>query len=162
MREFIDYVEAGRALVSTVEANYWKLGDLAAEFEVTAGRPQEGDEAPTLGDLANGWGVARASVSEWRSNARFYPPRFRTFDDLSYSHYTLARRAGDDIEDALELLTIASAQAFSISGFKRFLSGVLAEGPARVDELPPRWQALVPTGVRRVWLRVETAREEEG
>lgn len=150
--EFAEYVAAGVDLMTTRNANSWALGDLAADFEVKIGRPSDPD-APTLSDLAAGWDVEVQRVSEWRLVSAFYPVNLRMNGDLSWSHHNLARRAsGGDLEQALELLSIARAQHMGVAAFRRFCAGVYFEGPVSVDDLPVPLQGFVPTGADKVWL----------
>jgi hypothetical protein len=158
-REFGDFVAEGRILVEQNEANQWALGDLACAFEISVGRPSKDDEdTPTLGDLANGWGLATSTVSEYRTLAAFYPKNLRLYE-LSWSHYKLARKASNgDVEEALALLEEAERQAFTIAAFRRFLEGIYYEGELYQEEVPDRLRAFVP-GQARLWVTVKRREE---
>lgn len=151
MSDFIDYVDQGRALLDTRNANSWALGDLAVDFEVKVGRPSD-EDAPTLADLASAWDVETPRVSEWRSVAAFFPGNLR-MNELSWSHHNLARRAsGGDLEEALELLSVAQAQHMGVAAFRRYCAGLYFEGPVAVEDLPRALRLLVPDGDGEVWL----------
>lgn len=153
MKEFSDFVDAGRQLIQKRDNNAWELGDLAVDFEVTVGRPTD-PGAPTLSDLAREWDVDTPRVSEWRNVAKFYPANVRTFEDLSWGHYNQARRASDgDLENALELLADAQRIHLGIRAFHRYVSGMYYEGEWN-GPLPEWLQALVPHGAK-LWVTVK-------
>jgi hypothetical protein len=156
--EFPDFVIAGVEILEAHDRDFWTLGELASEFEIKLGRPDD-PTAPTLADLSKEWDTSTSNVSRWRNNHNFYPDNLRTFA-VSYSHYDLARRAHPkDMEEALELLSIAQSQALGIRAFKRYIKGIYIETLIKVTELPKRLQGLVPTGVSEVWVRVEKPKE---
>lgn len=148
--DFAYYVTEGNRLRAERDDRSWALGDLAAMFEVYLGHPTDPD-APTLGDLAREWNVSTPRVSEWRSVAAFYPSDVRTFD-TSWEVYNMARRASDNsLDNALELLETATAQAMTVKDFRRYLKGIYFEGPMPVVKMPIELHGLVPSGVTEVW-----------
>ena len=165
MKEFSDFVDAGVALLAESDNHRWQLGDLAAEFEVTVGRPDDPD-APTLKDLADAWNVDTPRVSEWRNCSRFYPPEGRGLS-LTWSHYNMVRGyfKGRDYdptqyEQAMEILTLAVDQAFGIRALRQYLNGTLFEGKVLVRELPERVR-LFCAGSDEVWITVKRVVEDE-
>lgn len=159
--EFSDYIAAGVELMARRDRDTWALGDLAAEFEVTVGRPADGDDAPTLADLAAGWNVSTQRVSEWRNVSAFYPSGVRTFA-LPWEIYNAARRAAaGSLDNALELLDVAERQAFTVAAFRRYLSGIRWEGLLTRADLPPQVCALLPGHEARWWVTVKPASEGE-
>jgi len=157
-KDFSDFVTEGRDLMQARDKNSWRLGDLACEFEITVGRPTEPD-APTLGDLAHEWDASTQRVSEWRNTADFYPTDARTFD-LTWTHYNQARRAADgDLDNALELLDMAVGLHMGTRAFERYIKGIYFEGAVKIGELAAGLQAMIPGGVKEVWLVVK--RNEE-
>lgn len=162
--EFGDYVALGTELVKDRDNNAWQLGDLARDFmqnfEVKQGRPVD-QNAPTLSDLAGAWDVEIQRVSEWHKVAAFYPDNNLRMSGVSWSHHNMARRASDDVEEALELLRIAQEQHFSVAAFRRYLNGILYEGEADPRELPARLYQFLPDGTRTVWLVIKKTGEAE-
>jgi len=161
-KDFTDYVAIGRELVQARDTNSWALGDLLVdatrELDIKPGRPTDPD-ALTLGDMAREWDVETARASAWLSNAEFYPANVRTFP-LSWSHYDLARRHADGkLDNALELLDRAAAQAFGIRDFRRYVKGEYFEGPVSKEELPARLRALIPASVGSVWIVIRQDKE---
>jgi len=152
--DFSDFVQQGIALLSQRDVNSWALGDLAALFEVTVGRPSEDDDTPTLGDLAQAWNVSGQRVSEWRNVARFYPTELRTFE-VPWEMYNAARRASDDIEDACALLAFAEKHHLGINAFRRHLKGIRWEGAISKYELPLRLQGMMPDYEKKFWIVIK-------
>lgn len=159
--EFIDYVNKGLEIRTMLDGCQWALGALGNMFEFSIGRPRaDGEDTPTLGDLASAWGLSAQSVSAYVKTERFYPEKLRTSVDLSWSLFDLARRhAGDDVEVAMDYLTIAQEQAFSYRQFERYLKGIWWEGEVYERELPPRLHGIMPTGTTKAWLTIEKVRE---
>jgi hypothetical protein len=148
--EFSDFVAAGLPLIKARDSHSWALGDLAVDFDIKLGRPDDPD-APTLGDLAREWNVSSQRVSEWRNVSAFYPTDARTFD-TTWEIYNMARRASNNsLDNALELLDKAVSQAMTVASFRRYLKGIYFEGPIPTDQLPLRLHGLVPSGVTEVW-----------
>jgi len=153
-RDFSDFVSEGRDLMQARDKNSWGLGDLACEFEVTVGRPTDPD-APTLGDLAHEWDASTQRVSEWRNCSAFYSTDARKYA-LSWSHYNQARRAADgEIDNALELLEMAMRLHMGTRAFERYIKGIYYEGTVKVCALDVGIQAMIPGGVKEVWLVVK-------
>lgn len=162
--EYIDTVEKGRAILSGHDKDFWKLGALAANAEITVGRPKEGEDKPTLGDLANAWNVSKQSISAWRSTYIFYPTSARTFDEdiISWEHYNQARCAADgDLENALELLCHAERLHLGSRAFKRFLKGIYYEGEWQGNgtDIPGWLRLYVPRDVK-LWITVQRMKED--
>lgn len=158
--EFIDYAAAGRVLLDQRDRDTWALGDLATDFEIKLGRPDDPD-APTLGDLAKAWNASRQRVSEWRSVSAFYPTDDRTFTDLSWEQYNMARRAANgSLDNALELLDHASRQHMTVQDFRRFLKGIIWEGELSLHDFPLRIQGLLPAFLKRFRVTVTRASED--
>jgi len=153
-KDFSDFVSEGRGLMQARDRNSWGLGDLACEFEVTVGRPGDPD-ALTLSDLAGEWDASTQRVSEWRNCSAFYPTDARTFD-LTWTHYNQARRAaGGELDNALELLEMAVKLHMGTRAFERYIKGIYFEGPVKIGELAVGLQAMIPGGVKEVWLVVK-------
>jgi len=153
-KDFSDFVDEGRELMQARDRNSWLLGDLACEFEIEIGRPSDAD-APTLGDLAREWDASTQRVSEWRNCSAFYPTDARRFD-LTWTHYNRARRAADgEIDNALELLEMAVRLHMGTRAFERYIKGIYFEGPVKIGELAVGLQAMIPGGVKDVWLVVK-------
>jgi hypothetical protein len=165
--EFIDYVNMGLELVKESETNEFQLWDLAADFKrvfnPTRGRPATDDDSPTFADLAGAWQVATNTVSEWASLGEYYPEKSRTYDDLSKSHYKLAKRyAGKDQELAhIQLQTAVNNHLTTVASFRRFLEGIYWEGRMRRDWLSTEAQACVPDGQMWVWVVVSEYKDGE-
>lgn len=159
--EFIDFVDAINAVREELDDRQWRIGDVAAQFERKIGRPRaDGDDTPQLGDLAAACGLSKQSLSAYAKTAEFYQENLRTSVDLSWSLFDLARRhAGDDVEVAMDYLTIAQEQAFSYRQFERYLKGIWWEGEVYERELPQRLHGILPTGVIKVWVTIEKVRE---
>lgn len=159
--EFGDFVARGLEIRTALDGCQWALGDLGAAFEFSVGRPgADGEDTPTLGDLAAAWGLSAQTVSTYVKTARFFDANLRTLGDLGFSFYDLARRrAGDDVEVAMEYLTIATEQAFSYRQFKRYLEDIWWEGEVYERELPPRLHGIMPTGTTKAWITIEKVRE---
>jgi hypothetical protein len=153
-RDFSDFANEGRELMQSRDKNSWSLGDLACEFEITVGRPGDPD-APTLSDLAHEWDTSKQRVSEWRNCSAFYRTDARTFD-LTWSHYNQARRAADgSLDNALELLEMAVRLHLGTRAFERYIKGIYYEGPVKIGELAAGLQAMIPSGVKEVWLTIK-------
>ena len=167
MKEFSDFVDAGVALLAESDNHRWQLGDLAAEFEVTVGRPDDPD-APTLRDLAEAWDCDVPRVSEWRSCARAFPESVRTLLPLlSWSHYNAVRSHlrlvdynADSFERAMELLNVAVTGHMGIRAFRAFLKGALFEGEVATRLLPAFIQERA-VGEDTVWVTVKRVMEDE-
>lgn len=165
--EFGDFVSAGIELLAESDNHRWQLGDLAALFEITVGRPDDPD-APTLRDLAEAWDCDVPRVSEWRSCAKAFPESVRTLlPPLSWSHYNAVRshlRAGDydpdTFERAMELLNVAVNEHMGIRAFRAFLKGALYEGEVATRLLPAFIQERA-VGEETVWVTVKRVREDE-
>ncbi len=154
MKDFSDFANEGRELMQARDRNSWGLGDLACEFEVTVGHPIDAD-APTLADLAHEWDASTQRVSEWRNTAAFYSTDARSFD-LTWTHYNQARRAADgELDNALELLEMAVRLHMGTRAFERYIKGIYFEGPVRIGELAAGLQAMIPGGVKEVWIIVK-------
>lgn len=155
-KDFGDFVDEGRELMQARDTNAWALGDLACEFEITVGRPKDGDkDVPTLSDLAREWDASTQRVSEWRNVASFYPTHVRTFD-LTWSHYNQARRASDgDLNNALELLDMAVRLKMHVREFERYIKGIYFEGLVKVDQLAAGLRAMLPDSAREVWVTIK-------
>jgi len=153
--EFADYVARGRELRQSRDSDTWELGDLAADFEVKLGRPDNPDGF-TLAMLANEWGVSRQRASEWRNVSAFYSTDVRTFP-VSWEVYNIARRhSQNDLENALELLeTAVTLHYTSARDFERFVRGILHEGVFHKNELPPRLHGILPDG--KLWVTIKRA-----
>jgi hypothetical protein len=153
-RDFEDYVALGVKLVENRNSNAWQLGDLAVDFmknfAVKPGRPAD-PNIPTLSDLAGAWDVEIQRVSEWRSVSAFYNPNLR-MNEVSWSHHNMARRASEDVEEALELLEMAVNLHFSVAEFRRYLNGTLYEGDLWVEQLPEHLRMYAPEGTQKVWI----------
>lgn len=160
-REFIDYVAAGVVLMERRDKDTWALGDLAADFAITLGRPDDPD-APTLGDLASGWNVSTQRVSEWRSVSAFYPTDDRTFS-LPWEMYNQARRAckdtPDPLDNACEMLDFAETRRMTVKDFRRYLTGVRWEGPLHKGVLPKFLQILLPDFESQFWVTIKRYKE---
>jgi hypothetical protein len=155
-RDFTDFVSEGRTLMQARDKNSWGLGQLAWDFEITVGHPSDPD-APTLGDLAREWDASTQRVSEWRNCYGFYVKEgtdARKFD-LSWSHYNQARRASEgDLDNALELLDMAVRLHMGTRAFERYIKGIYFEGAVPVGVLDVGLLAMIPSGVKEVWLVV--------
>lgn len=161
MNEFSDFVTAGLELVKGRDKNAWALGDLCVDFEVKIGRHSAPD-TPKLADLAHAWDVDAPRVSEWRNVALFFPPNVRTYEDLSWSHYNMARRVSDgDLENAIELLDKADQLRMGVRAFRRYLDGIYFEGDIPLSELPVGIRVMVPSTIPRVWVIVKHTSGED-
>jgi hypothetical protein len=159
LREFADFVAAGLELVAGRDRDTWALGDLATAFDVRLGRPDD-PEAPPLRNLARGWNVSPQRVSEWRNVAAFYPTAVRTFP-VPWEMYNAARRAAEHrLDNALELLATAEEMHMGVTDFRRYLTGVLYEGPLQ-GPVPDWLRPFIPRGLRRLWLVVKVPKDGE-
>jgi hypothetical protein len=158
LSEFSDFVAAGLPLIQQRNESAWELGDLIVQAVKVChiGRPPtDGEEYPTLSDLAHEWDERVQKLSYWRINADFYPPNIRQ-PELSFAHHDLARRhSGGDpdiaLDNALELLDKARSYHMGIAAFRRHVDGVYFEGPMPVVKMPIELHDLVPSGVTEVW-----------
>lgn len=158
--EFGEFVTAGVALMADRDRNSWALGDLARQFEIKLGRPDD-PAAPTLSDLAAAWNVSTQRVSEWRHVAAFYPDPVRSSVDCPWEMWNMARRASQgSLSNALELLATARSLHLTVASFRRYLKGWYFEGRVETHDLPPYLQTLLPGGTRAVWVVMK--RYEEG
>lgn len=77
-------------------------------------------------------------------------------------HHNQARRSADgDLDNALELLEYAQAQAFTVASFRRFLKGVVFEGKVRRRDFPLWLQAILPSFVGEFWVEIKRVKPEE-
>jgi hypothetical protein len=165
--EFADYVNMGLELVKESESNEFQLWDLAADFKhtfnPTRGRPANDDDNPTFADLAGAWQVATNTVSEWASLGEYYPEKSRTYDDLSKSHYKLAKRyAGKDQGLAhVQLQAAVNNHLTTVASFRRFLDGIYWEGKVSVFDLPTESRGCIPIGITEVWIVVSEYKDGE-
>jgi hypothetical protein len=165
--EFADYVNMGLELVKESESNEFQLWDLAADFKrvfnPTRGRPANDDDNPTFADLAGAWQVATNTVSEWASLGEYYPVKSRMYDDLSKSHYKLAKRyAGKDQGLAhTQLQAAVNNHLTTVASFRRFLDGIYWEGKLLPEQLPPLVASLLPEGKAFVWVVVSEYKDGE-
>jgi len=146
--ELIDYVAKAQPLLKQRDCNAWDLGDIIVdavkelEIEIRPGRRRSDDETLTLGDFAGALNQATPRVSEWLKQSGFYPVEVRphnvrTYEDLTWGHYNLARRkSGGELPNAIELLETAANLHLGYNAFKRWLNGEIWEGWLDFDRLP--------------------------
>jgi len=160
--EYIDFVDRGCELLQRRDADAWQLGDLVIDFEITVGRPKDGEDAPTLSDLANSWDVSKSRMSEWRNTSKFYPTNVRTFS-VSWSHYNLARRSADgELDNALELLSNAEKLHMGIREFQRYLKGIFYEGEWQGNGTDiPGWLRIFVPRDAKLWITVQRYKDDE-
>jgi hypothetical protein len=146
LKEFADFVEAGRPLAQARDNAAWPMGELVADFctkfniDVKAGKPTHPDE-PKLADLADAWDIELARLSEWRKCWVFYAPHFNFRSDenkpFTWTHYNAARRFSDGkLDNALELLDAAERQHMSANEFRRYLKDRFSAVESKNDPEP--------------------------
>lgn len=150
--ELMDYVAAVMPLLKERDKNAWTLGDIIVEavdvlgIKVTAGRKKADDDQLTLGELAGMLNQPTPRVSEWLKCSALYPEEhrphnFRAYEDLTWSHFNLARRkSGGELDMALTLLNHAVRLCLNYNSFKRWLNGEVWEGYLDYDQIPSEVQ----------------------
>jgi hypothetical protein len=162
MNELIDYVVRAQPLLRERDCNAWNLGDIIVEavneleIEIKPGRKKAGDDTLTLGDLAGALNQATPRVSEWFKNSLFFPSEVRphnvrTYEDLTWGHFNLARRkSGGELTNAIELLETAVTLHLGYNAFKRWLNGEIWEGYLDFDAIPVEIKPFASPD-RQVW-----------
>jgi hypothetical protein len=161
--ELMDYVAEALPLLRDRDKNAWELGDIVAEavdkcgIEIKPGRKKLSEDTVTLGDFASMLNTNTPRVSEWLKCSALFPLASRpynlqTHEDLTWGHYNLARRkAGGDLESAMDLLDYAVALHLGYNAFKRWLNGEIWEGYLDADELPQKVRPFATKPERQVW-----------
>ena len=120
---------------ATNDSCQWAMGDGAAialgENLVMKGKQGE----VNLTKLANDLGVGVRSMQDWYKVATFYPePARHVFENLSYTHYRMARRYAGDVEQAMELLEHACVEGLSVAKFEHHLKEVVGKPQPKPDD----------------------------
>jgi len=162
LHDYGDFSNALHVIVQERDTNSWEAGDVLKLFEFKVGRPnRDNPDALTLHDLAADCGASAARLSEWRNVASFYPRRLRTYS-VSWEIYNQARRSSKGNRDnALELLDLAERQHMSVAAFRRYLKGIVWEGPVTKAGLP-LWLVQKVAGYENEFWLILKRREGDG
>jgi hypothetical protein len=119
-----------------LDNSQWVIGDGAIRIfgDNLPKRGKKGEKS--LISLAGDLGVGIRSMQDWYKLASFYPkPTRNLFENLSYTHYRVARRYAGDIEQAMELLEYACQEGQSVAGFERHLKEVIGKPRPKPDDM---------------------------
>jgi len=116
MQSYEELVTAGIDAREQKDTAQWALGDLVLKVA--------GGGTVAVSSYAGDIGLSARTAQEYQQMAAFYPPDTRAeFENLTYSHYRDAARAGRWQRDkALSFLEVASSEGFSVGRFREWLA----------------------------------------